>query len=119
MDKEGMEKRRSRKGGDKEEKEQQGQQEQQWRNLKEEERKNDTKGWQKRRKMRRRRRRLNVHNNVILGFQGLRQARALLAGFETATEGSMQISEWVRYPLRHETPIALPDPCDRLSGNFS
>ncbi|GFO42597.1 hypothetical protein PoB_006910200 [Plakobranchus ocellatus] len=40
----------------------------------------------------------NFHNKVISGFQALCQARALAAGHERATEGSLQISERVCYP---------------------
>ncbi|GFN74370.1 hypothetical protein PoB_000087600 [Plakobranchus ocellatus] len=40
-----------------------------------------------------------VHNKVISVFQALLQDRAPVAGLEPATEGSVQISERIRYPL--------------------
>ncbi|GFN82252.1 hypothetical protein PoB_000875800 [Plakobranchus ocellatus] len=45
-----------------------------------------------------------VHNKVISGFQALRQARAPKAGLEPATEGSLQISGRICYPLCHRRP---------------
>ncbi|GFO08719.1 hypothetical protein PoB_003522400 [Plakobranchus ocellatus] len=38
-------------------------------------------------------------------FQALRQARAPVAGTESATEGSVQISGQIRYPLCHLHPL--------------
>ncbi|GFN89928.1 hypothetical protein PoB_001643400 [Plakobranchus ocellatus] len=41
---------------------------------------------------------------VISGFQALQQARAPVMGLEPATEGSLQISGRIRYPLCHRRP---------------
>ncbi|GFO02258.1 hypothetical protein PoB_002876300 [Plakobranchus ocellatus] len=42
-----------------------------------------------------------VHNKVISGFQGLRHARAPVAGLKLTTKKSVQISGRIRYPLCH------------------
>ncbi|GFO46629.1 hypothetical protein PoB_007313400 [Plakobranchus ocellatus] len=44
---------------------------------------------------------------MILGFQILRLAKALVAWLEPATEGSLQISGWIRDPVYHQRPAHL------------
>ncbi|GFN99859.1 hypothetical protein PoB_002636500 [Plakobranchus ocellatus] len=47
---------------------------------------------------------LPAPNKVISGFKALRQARALMAGLELATKGSLQISRRTHKPLCHRRP---------------
>ncbi|GFO32896.1 endo-1,4-beta-mannanase 2 [Plakobranchus ocellatus] len=42
-----------------------------------------------------------LHNKVLSGFKAFRQAGALMAGLEPATEGSLQISGRTHKPLCH------------------
>ncbi|GFN83645.1 hypothetical protein PoB_001015100 [Plakobranchus ocellatus] len=58
----------------------------------------------------------SVHNKVISGFQALRQAKAPVAGFEPATEGLLQISGQIRYPLCHQHPSSTSTPCTNVPG---
>ncbi|GFO21644.1 hypothetical protein PoB_004814900 [Plakobranchus ocellatus] len=49
---------------------------------------------------------------MISAFQALRYARAPVAGFEPATQGSLQISERGRYPLCHQRfPLTIQFTC--------
>ncbi|GFO37077.1 hypothetical protein PoB_006358200 [Plakobranchus ocellatus] len=50
-----------------------------------------------------------VHTKVISGFQALRQDRTSVTGLEPETEGFLQISGRVRYPLCRQRPSSLYD----------
>ncbi|GFO46279.1 hypothetical protein PoB_007278400 [Plakobranchus ocellatus] len=58
------------------------------------------------------------HNNVISDFVAFRQARVPVSGLEPATEGTLQILGWTRYPLCHQYPIVVQPVDNKAISGF-